>query len=131
MRIIAAINPPDAIKKILNCLGSLPDSIIRHLFPLPHICHDYIHAGKLDLNYWRSTSAFEVDFILAHKTAIEVKASQNVTPKMLKGLKGLQEEKFAGRHVCVCLETAPRKTEGVEIVPFKLFLQALWQGEFI
>jgi uncharacterized protein len=100
------------------------------------ICHelrsyiDYVHAGRLDLNYWRSTSAFEVDFILAHKTAVEVKASQNVTPRMLKGLKALQEEKFVGRHICVCLEKTARKTEGIEIMPFKLFLQALWQGEF-
>jgi uncharacterized protein len=53
-----------------------------------YICHelrsyiDYVHAGRLDLNYWRSTSSFEVDFILGRKTAIEVKASQNVTPEM-------------------------------------------------
>jgi uncharacterized protein len=101
-----------------------------------YICHelrsyiDYVHAGRADLNYWRSTSSFEVDFILGRKTAIEVKASQNVTPKMLKGLKALQEEKFARRHVCVCLEKVPRKIDGIEILPFKLFLQALWQGEF-
>jgi predicted AAA+ superfamily ATPase len=70
-----------------------------------YICHelrsyfDYVHAGRLELNYWRSTSAFEVDFILAHKTAIEVKASQNVPLKMLRGLKALQKEKFARRHI--------------------------------
>jgi len=100
------------------------------------ICHelqsyiDYVHAGRLDLNYWRSTSSFEVDFILGRKTAIEAKASKNVTPKMLKGLKALQEEKFARRHICVCLEKVPRKVEGVEILPYGHFLQALWQGEF-
>jgi uncharacterized protein len=101
-----------------------------------YLCHelrsyiDYAHAGRLDLNYWRSTSSFEVDFILGRKTAIEVKASQNVTSKMLKGLKALQEEKFARRHICVCLENVPRKMDGIEILPFRLFLQALWQGEF-
>ena len=100
------------------------------------ICHelrsyiDYVHAGRLDLNYWRSTSSFEVDFILGRKTAIEAKASKNVTPKMLKGLKALQEEKFARRHICVCLEKVPRKVEGVDILPYKQFLQGLWQGEF-
>ncbi len=100
------------------------------------ICHelqsyiDYVHAGRLDLNYWRSTSSFEVDFILGRKTAIEAKASKNVTPKMLKGLKALQEEKFARRHICVCLEKVPRKVEGVEILPYRHFLQALWQGEY-
>ena len=47
---------------------------------------------------------------------------------MLKGLKALQEEKFARRHVCVCLEKVPRKIDGIEILPFKRFLQALWQG---
>lgn len=100
------------------------------------ICHelrsyiDYVHAGRMDLHYWRSTSSFEVDFILGRRTAIEVKASQNVTPKMLNGLQALREENFVRRHVCVSLEKVPRKTDGIEILPYRRFLQMLWQGEF-
>jgi predicted AAA+ superfamily ATPase len=39
------------------------------------------------LHYWRNTSGFEVDFILGDATAIEVKATSNVAPRDLRGLK--------------------------------------------
>jgi len=90
---------------------------------------DYCQPGKLALNYWRSTSGFEVDFILGDKIAIEVKASKNISPTMLKGLKALREENRQERYICVCLENTPRKTEAIEIMPYDLFLRALWEGE--
>jgi len=44
-------------------------------------------------------------------------------PVMVKGLKALQEGKFARRHIYVCLEKAPRKTDGIGILLFMLFLR--------
>ena len=41
------------------------------------VCHrDY--AGGRPPAHWRSTSGFEVDFVLGDHTAIEVKAKENV-----------------------------------------------------
>lgn len=82
------------------------------------------------LGYWRSTSGFEVDFILGDHTAVEVKAKENVSPQDLRSLRALAEEKMLKRYLCVCLEPRPRKTEGVAILPFKVFLEALWAGEY-
>jgi predicted AAA+ superfamily ATPase len=82
------------------------------------------------LGYWRSTSGFEVDFILGDHTAVEVKAKENVSPQDLRSLRALGEEKMLKRYLCVCLEPRPRKTEGVAILPFKIFLEALWAGEY-
>jgi uncharacterized protein len=45
------------------------------------------------LSYWRSTSGFEVDFIIGDHTEIEVKAKQNLSPVDLKSLNALAEEK--------------------------------------
>jgi uncharacterized protein len=92
---------------------------------------DYRQGAGLELSYWRSTSGFEVDFLLAARTAIEVKASQNVTAAMLKGLHALREEQYTKRHICVCLEKTPRKTDGIEVMPLEMFLQALWEGELV
>jgi predicted AAA+ superfamily ATPase len=88
---------------------------------------DYVSGEPV--NYWRSTSGFEVDFILGDHTAIEVKAKSNVSPQDLKPLRALAEEKRLKRYVCVSLEPRRRQVEGVTILPFRQFLDALWNGE--
>ena len=82
------------------------------------------------LSHWRSTSGFEVDFILGDHTAVEVKAKENVSPQDLKSLRALAEEKKLKRYLCVSLEPRGRRVEGVRVVPYRQFLDALWAGEF-
>jgi hypothetical protein len=43
---------------------------------------DYVSGEPLA--YWRSTSGFEVDFVIDDHTAIEVKAKENVSPQDLE-----------------------------------------------
>ncbi len=86
--------------------------------------------ARESLHYWRSKSGFEVDFILADHTAVEVKSSRNVSRQDLAGLRALAEERNLKRFVCVSLETRRRDVEGCEIWPWRLFLQALWADEF-
>lgn len=81
------------------------------------------------LAYWRSTSGFEVDFIVGDHTAVEVKATANVSPADLKGLRALAEEGRLKRYVFVCLEPRPRRVGNVDILPVPRFLEALWDGE--
>lgn len=80
--------------------------------------------------YWRSTSGFEVDFIIGDRTAIEVKAKENVSPPDLKSLLALAEERQFRSLLCVCLEPRPRKLGAVSIVPCAEFLGALWDGRY-
>lgn len=82
------------------------------------------------LGYWRSTSGFEVDFILGDHTAVEVKAKESVSPQDLKSLRALAEEKKLRRYLCVCLEPRPRKAGGVAVLPYREFLEQLWNGEY-
>ncbi len=83
-----------------------------------------------DLRYWRSTSGFEVDFILGDHTAVEVKCKENVSPGDLKGLRALAEEERLRRYLCVCLEPRRRQVGGVDVLPYAEFLGALWNGEY-
>jgi predicted AAA+ superfamily ATPase len=93
------------------------------------ICYrDYLSGESL--HYWRSTSGFEVDFILGDHTAIEVKAKENVSPQDLKSLRALAEENRLKRYLCVSLEPRTRRIDGVTILPLREFLEALWDGEF-
>jgi predicted AAA+ superfamily ATPase len=89
---------------------------------------DYVSGEPLA--FWRSSSGFEVDFILGDHTAVEVKAKENVSPQDLKSLRALAEEKKLKRYICVCLEPRPRTVEGIAILPYKAFLTALGDGEY-
>jgi uncharacterized protein len=89
---------------------------------------DYGKGG--DLCYWRSTSGFEVDFILNDEMAIEVKAKMNVASHDLKGIRALKEENPFKHYFIVSLETIPRSIDGIEIVPWQDFLMRLWNGDF-
>ncbi len=89
---------------------------------------DYVSGEPV--NYWRSTSGFEVDFILGDHTAIEVKAKENLSPHDLKPLRALAEEKKLKRYLCVSLERRRRDLENITILPFREFLEALWNREY-
>ena len=89
---------------------------------------DYISGEPL--SYWRSTSGFEVDFILGDHTAIEVKAKENLSTHDLKSLRALAEEKKLKRYLCVSLEPRRRNLENLTILPFREFLEALWSREY-
>jgi predicted AAA+ superfamily ATPase len=89
---------------------------------------DYVSG--VPLTFWRSTSGFEVDFIIGDHTAVEAKAKQNVSPQDLKSLRALSEEKQFKRYLCVCMETRGREVDGIQILPYGEFLSALWEGEY-
>jgi predicted AAA+ superfamily ATPase len=85
---------------------------------------DYHQIDKL--HYWRSISGLEVDFILDDETAIEVKASKNISGQDLKNLKALREEKKLKNYIVVCCEKEKRIVDGIKIVPWQIFLEELW-----
>ena len=89
---------------------------------------DYVSAEPI--SYWRSTSGFEVDFILGDHTAIEVKAKENVSSQDLKSLRALAEEKKLQRYLCVSLEPRARTVEGITVLPYREFLDGLWNGAY-
>jgi len=90
---------------------------------------DYVSGVRL--SYWRSTSGFEVDFILGDHTAVEVKAKKNISANDIKPLRMLAEEALLKRYVCVSLEPRRRKIGIVEILPYQEFLDLLWDNAFV
>lgn len=78
--------------------------------------------------YWRSTSNFEVDFIL-EDTAIEVSAKSDVHPYDLRGLKAIREENILDRYIVVSMEERMRVVDDIVLMPWDRFLEALWGGE--
>jgi predicted AAA+ superfamily ATPase len=95
------------------------------------------HAGYSEIFYpvcyWRTTSGFEVDFVLGdHEVAIEVKSTELANEAHLKGLRRFREEYTVRRSLLVSLDPTPRKTEDkIEILPWQAFLKELWDGRIL
>ena len=96
----------------------------------------YLDYNFLDypLCYWRSTSQFEVDFVipLSAKTAIgiEVKSARNPVKRDFKGLLALEEDIKLERKIVICGADVKRKLEsGIEIYPLRSFLHELWKQQ--
>jgi uncharacterized protein len=87
---------------------------------------------EMDVSFWRTASGYEVDFILGDMlAAIEVKAGRRVHDADLRGLIALGEERAAKvkRKIVVCDEREPRRVRDVEILPWREFLDRLFDGE--
>lgn len=92
---------------------------------------DYIQSKEV-LSYWRTTSNFEVDFVLGENVAIETKTTKKADSKDYRGLKAFMEEGICDRYILVCCEERPRKLgNGIEVMPWKYFLQLLWDGKIV
>ncbi len=89
---------------------------------------DYVSGEPL--SHWRSASGFEVDFIISDHTAVEVKAKEHIATQDLKPLFALAEEKKLKRYLCVSLERRIRKMDTVTVLPWKDFLDELWNGRY-
>jgi uncharacterized protein len=88
-------------------------------------------APGTSLCYWRSTSNFDVDFILGDHTAIEVKGKSVVGEKDLRGIRALMEEKALEKYIVVSLEPKAREKDNIAVLPWQIFLERLWQGDFL
>jgi len=89
---------------------------------------DYISGEQL--SYWRSTSGFEVDFIIGDHTALEVKAKKTISDNDIKSLRMLSEEGKLKRFICVSMEPRRRKVGNIDILPYKEFLDLLWDEAY-
>ncbi len=87
---------------------------------------------ELEISFWRTSSGQEVDFILGEKELVlEIKGSERVHEGDLRPIKALLEEGPAKKCVIVSLEKQPRVLQkGIEVLPWQVFLERLWQDGF-
>lgn len=84
------------------------------------------------LCYWRSTSQFEVDFVVGDEVAIECKSTNLVTDKHCKGLRALKEERLLKHYIVVSDDPRPRRMEDkILVLPWREFLSRLHQNDWL
>ena len=85
--------------------------------------------NDLPVQYWRTKTGFEVDMVLGDSHAFEIKASDQITERHLKGLKALREEKKIKKFSVISFVPNRRVIDGIEIIPWKDYLEMLWGNE--
>ncbi len=86
---------------------------------------------KRKLTFWRTTSQREVDFIIGDDVAIEVKGTELVTSKHMKGLLAIAEEVQFKHLIIVSLDSHERVVNSnIQILPYQIFLRRLWGKEY-
>lgn len=96
----------------------------------------YSHCHYSDLNYpvsyWRTASNIEVDFILGdHEIAVETKSTEFAHARHLHGLINFAEEYEVKKLILVSNDPTPRKIGNIIILPWRIFLDQLWDGVLI
>ena len=91
------------------------------------------YAGKdFAINFWRTKSGIEVDFVLGSgEVAVEIRGSGRVDKKDLYGLGVFAGEYSPKKSILVCNEKEKRLSGKIEILPWEIFLEKLWDGKIL
>jgi uncharacterized protein len=104
----------------------------EHFILMEILAHRSYKELHYDVNFWRTKSGLEVDFILGGgEVAIEVKGTAHLDPTALRPILAFHEEQHPRVSIVVCNEKSARVHEGIEILPWRVFLKRLWGGELI
>ncbi len=112
--------------------GELFGKALEHFIFMEIVAHSSYQALNYNINFWRTKSGLEVDFVLGNgEVAIEVKGSSRIDKRELRSLKAFIEEYSPRQALMVCNEREERLLRGIRIMPWKSFLRNLWQGKII
>ena len=105
---------------------------LEHFILMEIMAHRSYREIDYSVNFWRTKSGLEVDFILGSgEIAIEVKGAHRVDSAGMRPLKTFMQEHHPRNAYLVCNERAARVSDGIRIVPWREFLQMLWAGAII
>lgn len=112
--------------------GELFGNAFEHFIYLEMLAHSSYHELDYDINFWRTKSGQEVDFILGGgEVAVEVKGKSMVDKRALRPMKSFIELYAPKSAMVICNEREERVHSGIRIIPWRIFLQKLWNNEII
>ena len=112
--------------------GELFGAAFEHFIYLEMLAHRSYHEIDYDIHFWRTKSGLEVDFILGNgEVAVEIKGTSRVDRRALRPIKVFTEKYTPAKSIVVCNEREERIHSGIQILPWRLFLQRLWNDEII
>ena len=104
----------------------------EHFILMEIRAHRSLRELDYAINFWRTKSGLEVDFILGNgEVAIEVKGTNRVDSRDLRPLMAFRDEYAPRTTLVVCNERVERIHERIRILPWRVFLRDLWEGKII
>jgi predicted AAA+ superfamily ATPase len=112
--------------------GQLFGQAFEHFILMQLLAHSSYAGLDYEINFWRTKTGLEVDFILGNgEVAIEVKGSSRVDSKEIKPLQVFCEEYSPRRAILICNEKRGRLHRKILVLPWREFLDELWNGKII
>ena len=119
-------------RNIIEAKGEFFGKAFEHFILMEIAAYNAYHEIDFDINFWRTKTGLEVDFILGKgEIAIEVKGTSRVDNRALRPLKAFTERYTPNKTFVVCNETEERVHGAIRILPWKSFLRELWEGGII
>lgn len=110
--------------------GELFGRAFEHFIFMEMAAHRSYRELDHEIRFWRTKSGLEVDFILGDgKAAIEVKGTSSLDKTDLRSLNAFIEEYSPKKALVVCNEKTERIIGKVRILPWRNFLEELWEGK--
>ncbi|MBI3322697.1 MAG: ATP-binding protein [Candidatus Omnitrophica bacterium] len=105
----------------------------EHFLLMEILAHRSYARIDYPVHFWRTKTGLEVDFILGDaEAALEVKGVSRVEARDLKALKVFADEQRPRKTIVVCNEREERTLDGgLEILPWRTFLNRLWDGKIL
>jgi predicted AAA+ superfamily ATPase len=88
-------------------------------------------APDMDLRFWRNPEGAEVDFVINSEIGIEVKSTRSISTKHCAGLTELSSVVKLRKQIIVCREDQARVVSGIHILPWRTFVELLWDGKIL
>jgi len=112
--------------------GELFGHAFEHFIYLEMLAHSSYHEIDYEINFWRTKSGLEVDFVLGNgEVAVEVKSTAMVAKRALRSIKTFIDLYEPRQAIVVCNESEERVHSGIRIMPWRIFLRKLWRNEII
>jgi len=112
--------------------GELFGRALEHFIFMELSAYNSYRELGFNINYWRTKSGLEVDFILGNgEVALEIKGSGNIQNRDMHALKIFSQDYSPRLSIIVCNEREERISGDVKILPWEKFLKQLWDGKII
>jgi len=117
--------------------GDIAGKSFEHYILMEIIAYRGLYEKRFDIRYWRTKTGLEVDFILGDATvAIEIKISTQVHAQDIHGLTAFCEEHPDTHAIVISQDLLARKLMlrdniSIDILPWRIFLEQLWDDKII
>jgi predicted AAA+ superfamily ATPase len=112
--------------------GEVFGKSFEHFIYMEINAYNSYHEVGYDINFWRTKSGLEVDFILGDgEVAIEVKGASRIDNRDLRPLRAYKELYAPRKALVVCNEKSERIVGAIRIIPWRKFLSDLWSDRII